>query len=62
MWHSGCLFSMSFTVSTALLINSSFEDDCSRSFVPVWSTNVIGDVNVVFLIIDFACDRVGHLI
>ena len=58
MCYSGYIFCASSTVSTAHLIRSSLESECSRSLVPVLMMSDLGAVTEAFVMIDFAWLRV----
>ena len=60
MWHCRYLFCTSSTVSTAHLIKSSLESECSRSLVPVLMVSDLGAVTEAFVMIDFALLRIRH--
>ena len=60
MWHCRYLFCASSIVSTAHLIGSSLESECSGSLVPVLMMSDLGAVTEAFVMIDFARLRVGH--
>ena len=60
MCYSGYIFCASSTVSTAHLIRSSLESECSRSLVPVLMMSDLGVVTEAFMMIDFAWLRVGQ--
>ena len=48
-------------VSFMVFVSSSLDCCLSRSLVPQWIMNVLGEVNVVFSIMDLALVMVGHL-